>query len=294
MEGWIKLYRAAIGNWVFHDAEVWKIWCYCLMDATHTKTQRRAKGDFVNLDPGQTIFGRNEWGKRLNIDPNKVNRTISLFQQAEMISLFTVGKKYSVITITNWSEYQGEKLNKHSTNQEQENEQAETAENKDLTAIYEQESEQELNKSRTHNKKVKNEKKKDNNKLSSIFCENSIEYSLATELKNYILKNNEKAKVPDDLQKWANDINKIIRLDKRSENDIRDIIKYSQSDKFWQCNILSPAKLREKFDTIYLQQKNKGGHNVGGNGYSKQAEKPKLDKTKFIANRGIQMPGLQR
>lgn len=99
-----------------------------------------------------------------------------------------------------------------------------------------------------------------NNKLS--FDENSIEYVLAAELKNYILRNNPNAKVPDNLRKWANDINKMIRLDKRSEEDLRLVIEYSQSNRFWQCNILSPAKLREKFDTLYLQGKNDKQSNV--------------------------------
>lgn len=255
------------------------------MTASYTNTQLRVKGDFVNLKPGQAIFGRKEWGERLNIDQYKVNRTILLFKDAEMISLFTVAKKYSIITISNWEEYQGEKYTNFAPNHTQENEQkntqAETALNKALKAICTQENTQEnergLHVSYTHNKKVKNEKKKDN-KLSSSFDENSIEYTLAVELKQFILSNNENAKVPDDLQKWSYDINKMIRLDKRSEQDIRNAIKYSQTSKFWQCNILSPAKLREKFDTLYLQQKNdKGGNNEN----SKQT----FDKSKFLAKR---------
>ncbi|HEX9058575.1 MAG TPA: hypothetical protein VF941_00175 [Clostridia bacterium] len=254
MEGWIKLHRAAISHWVFHDCEAWKIWCYCLMDATHTKTRRRAKGDFVNLEPGQTIFGRNEWGKILNIDASKVYRTVISFRDAGMISLFIVGKKYSVLTVLNWTEYQGERVNKYCTKQEQVNEQVEAAENKGLTGSNEQENEQVLNKDCTHNKNVKNEK--NNNKTTSdIFDQNSVEFVLSDELRRYILKNNPKAKVPDDkgIQKWAVEIGRMIKLDGRTEDEIRKVMQFSQNDSFWRANILSATKLREKFDMLFLQ-----------------------------------------
>ncbi|HEX9061379.1 MAG TPA: phage replisome organizer N-terminal domain-containing protein [Clostridia bacterium] len=113
-----------------------------------------------------------------------------------------------------------------------------------------------------------------NNKLS--FDENSIEYSLSFELKRCILKNNPNAKVPDNLQKWANDFNKIIRIDKRSEEDLRLVIKYSQSNTFWRSNILSPSKLRDKFDTLYLQSKNVKESNI--------SNVSKFDKSKFLAS----------
>jgi len=44
-----------------------------------------------------------------------------------------------------------------------------------------------------------------------------------------------------------------IRIDHRSPEDIRRVIEWCQSDPFWQSNILSTAKLREKFDQLTVK-----------------------------------------
>ena len=44
----------------------------------------------------------------------------------------------------------------------------------------------------------------------------------------------------------------MIRSDKRNIHDIKKIIDWCQQDSFWHINILSTAKLREKFDQLTL------------------------------------------
>lgn len=90
-----------------------------------------------------------------------------------------------------------------------------------------------------------------NNNLN-IYMSDSTEYRLAQFLYNHILKNNPNAK-ESNLQKWAKTFELIIRIDKRTSEDIKKIIEFSQKDEFWKCNILSPGKLREKYDQLYLK-----------------------------------------
>ena len=87
------------------------------------------------------------------------------------------------------------------------------------------------------------------------FADDSLENFLAQKLKSYILTNNPKARPPDDLSKWCVEFEKILRIDKRSLEDIEAVMAYSQSDPFWMTNVLSPKKLREHFDKLYLQAK---------------------------------------
>lgn len=58
-------------------------------------------------------------------------------------------------------------------------------------------------------------------------------------------------------QTWADDFRKMHELDKRSKEDIRDVIDWATQDSFWQANILSAKKLREKFDTLQAQMNRK-------------------------------------
>ncbi len=76
---------------------------------------------------------------------------------------------------------------------------------------------------------------------------------LADKLKDLILTNNPKAKTPQNLIGWAHEIDKMMRLDKRTESEISEIIEFSQHDQFWLSNILSAASLREKYDRLFLK-----------------------------------------
>jgi len=80
---------------------------------------------------------------------------------------------------------------------------------------------------------------------------------LANLLKGLILRNNPKAKTPADINKWAADIDRMQKIDHRTPEEIKFIIEFSQNDSFWCANILSTAKLRDKFDQLYLRAKEK-------------------------------------
>ena len=48
-------------------------------------------------------------------------------------------------------------------------------------------------------------------------------------------------------------MDKLIRIDLRDALEVEACIRWSQADDFWKSNILSPAKLRAKFDTMRLR-----------------------------------------
>lgn len=52
---------------------------------------------------------------------------------------------------------------------------------------------------------------------------------------------------------WKTTLERMHRLDGRTWVDIEAAIRWAQADEFWRANILSPAKLRTKFDTLRLQ-----------------------------------------
>lgn len=64
----------------------------------------------------------------------------------------------------------------------------------------------------------------------------------------------------DRRKKWARDIEKLNRLDSRSWQDIEAAIRWIKTPgNFWAPNIISGAKLREKFPTIWGQMKRPSG-----------------------------------
>jgi hypothetical protein len=69
-------------------------------------------------------------------------------------------------------------------------------------------------------------------------------------LVSLIKKNNEEWDMKGKPEKWAEDINKLFRIDGRSYKQIQFMIRWTQQDQFWSQNILSASKLREKFNDL--------------------------------------------
>ncbi len=98
----------------------------------------------------------------------------------------------------------------------------------------------------------------DDNKNEPKYTEDSPPYRAAIYLRNRILENNPRARVPNDdpgdplLQKWSQEMDRLNRIGPPggtqgySWQEIRQLIDFSQDDEFWRANILSAGKLREK------------------------------------------------
>jgi hypothetical protein len=91
-----------------------------------------------------------------------------------------------------------------------------------------------------------------------------VAVAIADLLRQCILENNPKAKITDRQQEqWADVADRMMRLDGRAESEIRELIDWSQHDEFWHTNILSMAKLREKWDQLVVKRQVQCGRRNG-------------------------------
>lgn len=98
---------------------------------------------------------------------------------------------------------------------------------------------------------AKNGKGKERKGKENIYSPTSREVELADYLFASIQRLNPKAKKPN-IQNWAKEFDKILRIDARSPEDLKVMIDWIANDDFWSGNILSPSKLRSQFDRIYM------------------------------------------
>ena len=106
-----------------------------------------------------------------------------------------------------------------------------------------------------------NSKEKEDKKESTI---DSTEYlPQARHLSERIIENDaiyfKNKNFDATLLKWSRDIRLLATRDGRDIETIDKVIDWCQSSDFWRANILSGAKLRDKFPTL-LQQMNSNGH----------------------------------
>lgn len=73
-------------------------------------------------------------------------------------------------------------------------------------------------------------------------------------LLDLIRENNPSYKEPN-IDKWSEVVRKMREIDNRTPEQIEYVIRWCQKSEFWQANILSTSKLREKFDTLVAQIK---------------------------------------
>ena len=123
---------------------------------------------------------------------------------------------------------------------------------------------------REHNnnedKNEKNEKKlkKERSKEEEPLVANQNHLRLVVLLKTLMLQNDPKAKIPKDITKWIDPIDKLERIDGRSPEEIAGVIQFSQADDFWKANILSTNNLRKHFGQLLL----KARKNISSDGLS--------------------------
>jgi biopolymer transport protein ExbD len=104
--------------------------------------------------------------------------------------------------------------------------------------------------------KAEAEKSREDRDTSYLFVDTSDEVRLAEYLHQKILNNNPKTRKPN-IQVWAKQVDLMLRVDKRTPEDIQAVIDWCQEDDFWKVNILSTKKLREKFDQLWVKMTNR-------------------------------------
>lgn len=81
---------------------------------------------------------------------------------------------------------------------------------------------------------------------------------LANFLADKIAENGSKR--PTVTEAWVTDMNRLMKIDGRTFDQIKSAIEWCQDDSFWRSNIMSPGKLRKQYDQLRLkasQQKSK-------------------------------------
>lgn len=97
---------------------------------------------------------------------------------------------------------------------------------------------------------------------AATFSPNSFEMQCVDKLIASVLEQMPDAKVPETdkgKQKWAVEIERMQRLDKRSQEQIMQALDYAINNSFWKSVVRSAGKFREKFETLYLQSNEKRG-----------------------------------
>lgn len=108
----------------------------------------------------------------------------------------------------------------------------------------------------------KHDSKKQNSKAGTVLSFTNEDAELAQEMFDGIKVIQPNARPPN-LDRWANEM-RLLRSDgnDRTPDNIRATLAWVRNDPFWKSNILSPAKLREKWDQLQLKRSSQNDHST--------------------------------
>jgi DNA-binding Lrp family transcriptional regulator len=286
--GCFLLSRSIDESDIFQNEKWLKVFIWCLIQANYkgknVSVRTGRSKTFVRVERGQFVFGRNNSAEKLNMSPSTVRNIMKKLSDLKKIDI-KQDSHHSIVTVCNYNEYQdiknykGQAVNTQRTGNEQDENVFNTEDNSTVVTLKGQAKDRQrtgkgqatkLNNTGhftgfQNKKKIKNPKKrtqpikkeiKKNKYNRRVFDENSIEFRLSIFLQNYILRNN-----PDfkniNIQNCAKDFDLLLRVDKRELEEVKEVIRWCQSDPFWHINILSAAKLRKHYDRLKMEKNKK-------------------------------------
>lgn len=101
MKGWIKLHRKLIDNGVFYDAELLKVFVWCILKAN--RIPKEVNG--TKLSTGQFITGRLSASEELHMRPTTVYDRLQRLKRMKYISIKS-NNKFSIVSVLRYNQYQ--------------------------------------------------------------------------------------------------------------------------------------------------------------------------------------------
>jgi phage replication O-like protein O len=113
------------------------------------------------------------------------------------------------------------------------------------------------------NSSTKKEKKKNIKKYTrqrKTYDEDSTYFKMAKYFFDRVTKVAEEAGIAhlikkSNLQSWADDMRKLIEIDKVDKRLAKEVMDWVTEDDFWRTNVLSAKKLREKFSELAIKMR---------------------------------------
>ncbi|WP_146070939.1 hypothetical protein [Arthrobacter sp. B1805] len=87
--------------------------------------------------------------------------------------------------------------------------------------------------------------------------------------------------------RWKQAADRLIRIDGYTPDQIRQVIDWSQHDEFWQGNILSMSKLREKFDTLKTRMFNERNRQVAATVAGRSTSEQRIAELQALKGRRL-------
>ncbi|HHN8321733.1 TPA: hypothetical protein ACRRXY_003636 [Morganella morganii] len=252
---------------LYRDSQAVHLWLHLILKANHTDEEVSTDIGMMIVQRGQMITGRPTLVSETFIPDNKVKSLLRTFESKGMINIESKGRKFSLISIVKYDDFQSQ--NCPTDVQRMSN--ANTSKNAPLSDVCPTDVQRlSINNNNILNTNVFNDRprisKSSPRKVkpeAAVSSPKGDKWGTADDLKaaqwifQLITRISPSAKTPN-WSGWANDVRLMREQDNRTHSDICQMFKFANQDSFWKSNILSPAKLREKWTQLEAKRNTQG------------------------------------
>lgn len=266
-KGFALIHRQFMDSRLYRDSQAVHLWLHLILKANHTDEEVNTDIGMMIVRRGQMITGRPTLVSETFIPDNKVKSLLRTFESKGMINIESKGRKFSLISIVKYDDFQSQ--NCPTDVQRMSN--ANISENAPLRDVCPTDVQRlSINNNNILNTNVFNDRPRISKSSprkakpeAAVSSPKGDKWGTADDLKaaqwifQLITRISPSAKTPN-WSGWANDVRLMREQDNRTHSDICQMFKFANQDSFWKSNILSPAKLREKWTQLEAKRNTQG------------------------------------
>ncbi len=266
-KGFALIHRQFMDSRLYRDSQAVHLWLHLILKANHTDEEVNTDIGMMIVRRGQMITGRPTLVSETFIPDNKVKSLLRTFESKGMINIESKGRKFSLISIVKYDDFQSQNC----PTDVQRTSNANTSENAPLSDVCPTDVQRlSINNNNILNTNVFNDRPRISKSSprkakpeAAVSSPKGDKWGTADDLKaaqwifQLITRISPSAKTPN-WSGWANDVRLMREQDNRTHSDICQMFKFANQDSFWKSNILSPAKLREKWTQLEAKRNTQG------------------------------------
>lgn len=266
-KGFALIHRQFMDSRLYRDSQAVHLWLHLILKANHTDEEVNTDIGMMIVRRGQMITGRPTLVSETFIPDNKVKSLLRTFESKGMINVESKGRKFSLISIVKYDDFQSQNCPTDVQRLSNTN----TSKNAPLSDVCPTDVQRlSINNNNILNTNVFNDRPRISKSSprkakpeAAVSSPKGDKWGTADDLKaaqwifQLITRISPSAKTPN-WSGWANDVRLMREQDNRTHSDICQMFKFANQDSFWKSNILSPAKLREKWTQLEAKRNTQG------------------------------------
>ncbi|HHE4649523.1 TPA: hypothetical protein ACPES3_000074 [Morganella morganii] len=251
---------------LYRDSQAVHLWLHLILKANHTDEEVNTDIGMMIVRRGQMITGRPTLVSETFIPDNKVKSLLRTFESKGMINIESKGRKFSLISIVKYDDFQSQNCPTNVQRMSNEN----TSKNAPIRDVCPTDVQRLSINNNILNTNVFNDRPRISKSSprkakpeAAVSSPKGDKWGTADDLKaaqwifQLITRISPSAKTPN-WSGWANDVRLMREQDNRTHSDICQMFKFANQDSFWKSNILCPAKLREKWTQLEAKRNTQG------------------------------------